>query len=275
MQTDACFIHINKTPVTVTGETGPGGEVSWVVGSYSGVVAPGPEPSALLGLAVPRAQRSSAGPGTRQAGPARQGSSLLPPPVRARADSRSSHPCTRRRVLGTVPSLQPPPQPYWADSAAGHFLPFRVNWPLQSCSLHGSKQRQATYQVHQPGRQHVRNVGRGAPGCGELGARAVTGRARGGSLGGCPTSAWGSGCWLPESVPLVTVQLAVHWIPIKIYTKNETKNAWFSPSLQQQETPKSLQPVVIPPLQLCGLGENPYPLWPRFPSAELRAQAVQ
>ena len=34
MQTDACFIHINKTPVTVMGETGPGGELSWVVGSY-------------------------------------------------------------------------------------------------------------------------------------------------------------------------------------------------------------------------------------------------
>ena len=87
----------------------------------------------------------------------------------------------------------------------------------------------------------------------------MTGRARGGSLGGCPASAWGSGCRLPESVPLVTVQLAVHWIPIKIYTKNKTKNAWFSPSLQQQEKPKSLQPVVIPP-QLCGLGENPFPL---------------
>ena len=121
----------------------------------------------------------------------------------------------------------------------------------------------------------MRNVGRGAPGCGEWGARAVTGRARGGSLGGCPASAWGSGCRLPESVPLVTVQLAVHWIPIKIYTKNKTKNAWFSPSLQQQEKPKSLQPVVIPPSAVWPWGKPFSPLWLRFPSAELRAQAVQ
>lgn len=91
----------------------------------------------------------------------------------------------------------------------------------------------------------------------------MTGRARGGSLGGCPASAWGSGC-RHRSVPLVTVQLAVHWIPIKIHTKNKAKTAWFGPSLQQ-EKPKFLQPVVIPsshPLPPPGAvwpWENPCP----------------
>ena len=63
--------------------------------------------------------------------------------------------------------------------------------------------------------------------------------------GGLPGFCLGLWVLASGSVPLMTVQLAVHWIPIKIYTRNKAKTAWFGPSLQQEE-PKSSQPVAIP-----------------------------